>query len=181
MTPLKDPLLLTGKAIAIFMQAMTALGATALLIAMPTIFIMRGTVEAEMIEETGNPDLVLPVLTILGIMLVGFAIVVMLYFFFDKLRRIIGTVGEGDPFQPLNATRLAQMGWLMLGVQFIQLLVIPLAVNLASFADNFRDAHFSSGGIGLDIEGILMAIILFILARVFRHGAAMREDLEGTV
>ena len=31
------------------------------------------------------------------------------------------------------------------------------------------------------LPGILMVIILFILARVFRHGAAMREDLEGTV
>ena len=27
----------------------------------------------------------------------------------------------------------------------------------------------------------LLVVILFILARVFRHGAAMREDLEGTV
>jgi Fe-S cluster assembly ATPase SufC len=34
---------------------------------------------------------------------------------------------------------------------------------------------------GLDMTGILLVIILFILARVFRHGAAMREDLEGTV
>ena len=34
---------------------------------------------------------------------------------------------------------------------------------------------------GLDIEGILLALILFILARVFRHGARMRDDLEGTV
>ena len=28
---------------------------------------------------------------------------------------------------------------------------------------------------------ILLVIILFILARVFRHGASMRADLEGTV
>ncbi len=26
-----------------------------------------------------------------------------------------------------------------------------------------------------------LALLLFILARVFRHGAAMRDDLEGTV
>ena len=34
---------------------------------------------------------------------------------------------------------------------------------------------------GFDGGGILLILILFILARVFRHGAAMREDLEGTV
>lgn len=32
-----------------------------------------------------------------------------------------------------------------------------------------------------DLGGIILAITLFILARVFRQGAAMRNDLEGTV
>ena len=32
-----------------------------------------------------------------------------------------------------------------------------------------------------DLTGFLIVLVLFILARVFRHGAAMREDLEGTV
>ena len=31
------------------------------------------------------------------------------------------------------------------------------------------------------VSVVLMVIVLFILARVFKHGAAMREDLEGTV
>ena len=31
------------------------------------------------------------------------------------------------------------------------------------------------------ILGILLALVLFILARVFREGAAMRSELEGTV
>ena len=36
------------------------------------------------------------------------------------------------------------------------------------------DADFST-------NGLLLALVLFILARVFRTGAKMREDLEGTV
>ena len=32
-----------------------------------------------------------------------------------------------------------------------------------------------------DFGGLILILTLFILARVFRHGAAMREDLEGTV
>ena len=31
------------------------------------------------------------------------------------------------------------------------------------------------------LTGLLLAIVLFILARIFRHGVEMREDLEGTV
>jgi hypothetical protein len=34
---------------------------------------------------------------------------------------------------------------------------------------------------GIDFGGVLTALLLFILARVFREGAAMRKDLEGTV
>ena len=36
------------------------------------------------------------------------------------------------------------------------------------------------GMIGLS-AALAARLVLFILARVFRHGAAMRDDLEGTV
>ena len=45
-------------------------------------------------------------------------------------------------------------------------------------ASQFKDA---TSDFGITLDGILLAVILFILARVFRQGAAMREDLEGTV
>ena len=34
---------------------------------------------------------------------------------------------------------------------------------------------------GFDVNGLLLMLILFILARVFRKGADMRAELEGTV
>jgi hypothetical protein len=39
---------------------------------------------------------------------------------------------------------------------------------------------FSTGG-GISFGGFLLALVLFILARVFRKGTEMREELEGTV
>jgi hypothetical protein len=36
-------------------------------------------------------------------------------------------------------------------------------------------------GFGLSPAGVAFVLLLFILARVFRQGAAMRDDLEGTV
>ena len=34
---------------------------------------------------------------------------------------------------------------------------------------------------GFDLTTVLVIVVLFILARVFKHGAQMRDDLEGTV
>jgi len=50
------------------------------------------------------------------------------------------------------------------------------ALPTAPFAVNLTDGSFASSSTRQPPR-----FALFILARVFRHGAAMREDLEGTV
>ena len=183
---INDPLLLIGKIFAIILQVAMAIGAIALVIAIPTILFAGGYVEAEIAREAPQITERFPTIWIAAIMAIGLAIVAMLFVFFGKLRRIIGTVGEGDPFQPENATRLSQMGWLMLGTQ---LAIIPagfIAIQLTRYADaiektGVENFHFSMGNGDFDMTALLLVVILFILARVFRHGAAMREDLEGTV
>lgn len=170
-----DPLLLAGKVICILMQAGMVLGAVALAIAVPAILIFGRSAAGADALPAG-----FPLWALAGVMVVGLAIVAMLFLFFDRLRKIIGTVGEGDPFQPRNATRLSQMGWLMLGVQAMLIPAAGLVAVMAPFADKMENVHLSIDG-NFDAEGILLAIVLFILARVFRHGTAMRADLEGTV
>lgn len=176
---LKDPLLLAGKAIAIFLQAVMAIAAVALAVAIPALVIFRERANAAFAEEVGQAA-ELPIATIAGLMLVGLVLVGLLFVFFGRLRKIIATVGEGDPFQPENADRLTQMGWLMLGANLLILPAAPLGIHLVHFFAEFEDMRFQMDD-RLDLGGILLTIILFILARVFRHGAAMREDLEGTV
>lgn len=179
--PGNDLLLLAGKVITIFMQIAMAIGAAALVIAAGALLFFRDTINAEFIAETGNADAVFPVLELLGVMVIGLAIVAALFVFFAKLREIIGTVSNGDPFAPANAGRLNLMAWLMLSVQLLVLPAIPLALRLAEVGEEVgEDIGMNVDG-GLDLSGILMVIVLFILARVFRHGAAMRADLEGTV
>ena len=183
---LNDPLLLIGKIFCIFLQAVMAIGAVALVIAIPVIIFAQGAIQSEIVEDLPGMTQEFPALLIAAIMAIGFSIVAMLFVFFGKLRRIIRTVGEGDPFQPANATRLSVMAWLMLGTQIVMIPAAAIAMNLARDAEKMKDAgaenvHISLNGGGFDMTGLLLVIILFILARVFRHGAAMREDLEGTV
>lgn len=179
--PGNDLLLLAGKIITVFMQIAMAIGAAALIIAAGALLLYRDTINAEFIAESGNPDAVFPILALFGVLFIGIAFVAALFVFFGKLRQIINTVSNGDPFEPANSGRLNQMAWLMLGVQLLVLPAIPLAMRLAEVGEMVgEDIGVDIEG-GLDLSGILMVIILFILARVFRHGAAMRADLEGTV
>lgn len=96
-------------------------------------------------------------------------------FFMLNLGRIVATVGTGDPFQPENADRLDRMAWLTLAAQGCMIVLVPLVGAIASRIDELR------GDFDLSLDGFLLALVLFVLARVFRRGTQMRDDLEGTV
>jgi hypothetical protein len=98
--------------------------------------------------------------------------------FIRELSGIIRSVGEGDPFRPENADRLSRMGWISVASYGLALVSGAIAAWLQHVAKPVEglDFNFHLGG-----GGIVLILVLFILARVFRHGAAMREELEGTV
>lgn len=94
--------------------------------------------------------------------------------FIRALTRIIGSVRDGDPFRPDNADRLSQMGWIALALQVCNLILSPIS---GVIADRIGDTT----GIDTSFDTLILALVLFILARVFRKGTQMRDDLEGTV
>lgn len=106
------------------------------------------------------------------------AIVAALFAFFGKMRAIVVSVGEGDPFIAENAQRLGSMAWLLLGVEVLTVLVGLVRLYLANLASRGGDRL---GFSVYDLTGAVMVLVLFILARVFRKGTEMRADLEGTV
>lgn len=90
--------------------------------------------------------------------------------------RIVETAKAGDPFAIENARRLAQIGWLLLTVQVVGF----LANMMLSFLPEKLQEHVS---VGFDFSpvGVLAVLMIFVLAQIFRHGAEMRAELEGTV
>ncbi|HEX9805790.1 MAG TPA: DUF2975 domain-containing protein [Alteraurantiacibacter sp.] len=170
----QDPLLAGAKimlslliALTIFLMAMMAIGVGVLLT------VQRSELLAKLAEVDAPPLAywsILLALVLLGAMFwLGFR-------FFRDLFAIIRSVEEGDPFRTENAALLQRMGWVTLGAQLIALVVGGIATALAPYAGEGVDADIGMGG-----GGILLILTLFILARVFRKGAEMREDLEGTV
>lgn len=131
---------------------------------------------ASAVEEMTNlgsePFSRIPLAIVMGF---TFLVVVCAERFFQQLQAIINTVPAGEPFSPTNAVRLERMAWLAVAFQTISFGVEFLSDDVRDVGEQV-DLTFS-----LTFEGIFMALILFVLARVFREGSAMREDLEGTV
>ena len=99
--------------------------------------------------------------------------------FVRELDGIVGSVSEGEPFRAENADRLSRMGWIAI---LAELVALPLAALTAWSTPYLEKAgQHVDVDFGLNGETLLMILILFILARVFREGARMKADLEGTV
>lgn len=174
----RDPLLGAARVLLILMMGvMVLIGATGAL-GVPTLFILRDRFAAKFAAEGLPPESPVALAVVAGLVLIC---AVLGFFFFRHLYRIVGTVGEGDPFIPVNAERLSAMGWIVVAVHVAAIPMIAIAAWVVRHADKAKadiDVHFDNG---FDPTGILLALILFILARVFREGTRMREELEGTV
>ncbi|MCB2076440.1 MAG: DUF2975 domain-containing protein [Novosphingobium sp.] len=168
----RDPLLVIAKSALSVSMGIMLIAAVGLAIAMPVSLFMRAEI-AEKLTGHGAPvEAVWVLIAILAMVLVT---VVLGFYFFRHLLRIVASVGDGDPFIPVNAKRLQAMGWITVAVQ---VLVIPVTV-MGGWIEHVT-SHTHIGG-DLSLGGVLLALILFVLARVFREGARMREELEGTV
>jgi hypothetical protein len=172
----KDPLLAAGKVMTVLLMVMTGLVTILLLGIIPFILFNQGDF-AEAVEVTNAASVGAALAASVALLLIGAAITAIAFHFFRLLGRIIDTVSIDDPFTAENAGRLSHMGWIALIFQLASFPIAGLVVYLGDYvpSDNLTvDYDFS-------LTGVLLAVVLFILARIFRHGAAMREDLEGTV
>jgi len=93
---------------------------------------------------------------------------------FDSLLRIVATVQMGDPFVDDNATLLVRIGWAMLILQGLDLALGALQRWIAVL-------KLDSSGWSPSLGGWIAVVMVFVLARVFRIGARMRDDLATTV
>ena len=171
----QDPLLAAVRVLLSVFMAVTLVGGAVLALSVPTMPLWWPHVAPRLFERAG-PLLSGDVAYMIGGIIALVAIIAVLAFYsLLLLRRLIDTVAGGDPFIPTNAERLARMGWIAV---LIQALAFPADVlsNLVA-----RAIRIPPADVGFSVGGILLALLLFVLARVFREGTRMREDLEGTV
>jgi len=172
----QDPLLGSARAFLTFLLGLMIFAMIGLAIGVPGLLAYADRCLAALSEQygplNGRYDLIWALAALLA---TGLVLAVIAFRFLLHLRRIVDSVGTGDPFVPDNAARLTAMAWLTLAAQVV---VIPAIFIGGWLTEILKDADFE---FEVSLSSILLALVLFILARVFRQGAAMREDLEGTV
>ena len=106
-----------------------------------------------------------------AIVLIGVIGAVIVHTILRRLKAIVDTVREGDPFILTNALRLDAIAWSVLALEVLRLIVTAIA-----------SAVWEPGRLGgFSFAPWLAVLLLFVLSGVFAHGARMRADLEGTV
>ena len=109
------------------------------------------------------------------IMMIGIAAAPITNAILSRLLSIVETVRAGDPFVTANASRLQTIAWSVLALELSRLVVVGIANSVSTAT---RPIHIDWN---LSVTPWLAVLLLFVLARVFDHGARMREDLDGTV
>ena len=173
--PKDDRLLFFTRLILNVLIVLTAVIGAVVALLIPVFLLGFGDIHREM-ADSGVREAARPWLALLMAMLVaGLALA---FLFLRHLRRIVGTVSDGDPFVPVNADRLRAMAWLALAMQGLAVLATPLIIWFDALPHK-PNVHHNENGISFG--SLVLALLLFVLARVFRVGSQMREELEGTV
>ncbi len=177
LTKVSDPLLGAAKVVIILICIVLIFGMTMLGIGAGAILSVGNAKVMAELAKAGVPE------GGFWLLLAAFGFIFLLlgigYRFMTQLLKIVDSVAEGQPFAPENANRLSRMGWLALAGQAVILPLMGITSWFKPYAD--KAGHNVDVGFDLDLSTILLILVLFILARVFREGSAMRDELEGTV
>ena len=122
-----------------------------------------------------SPDADRVVMGLRAVAVLGLVTVPINHAILTRLLAMVATVRAGDPFVASNAQRLRIIAWSLLILQVMSMVIGSIGNAVSTPA---HPVHLSAG---FSIAGWLAVLLTFLLARVFGEGAAMRQDLEGTV
>ena len=171
--PYPDALSVSRKALRILITLNWLFGASILALLIATLVAEEPVMRALGAPlDAGNSHLILGMrlIMVIGVTAAPIANVIL-----SRLLSIVETVRAGDPFVTENASRLQTIAWAVLALELMHLAVAGIAATASSAA---RPLHIDWN---LSVTPWLAVLLLFVLSRVFEHGARMREDLQGTV
>jgi hypothetical protein len=172
-SPLPDPLSLSRKVLRTVIVLNLLMGAFILALLVASLVAEDLVMTALGAPPTG--DNVAQIMGLRAIAVLGLLAVPVTHVVLTRLLAIVETVSEGDPLIAENAARLQTIAWSILGLELLNVAVGTVAAA-ASSTEHPIDIEWS-----FSLTRWLTVLLLFVLARVFEHGARMREDLLGTI
>ncbi len=175
---LKSARLLLG-----FFRFAVIFASVVLVLSLPAMAIFGQHILADVGEQFVNPPSASVLWVSAGFVMVLLLIMLLCYFTIDRLRKVLASVREGDPFNRTNGLRLRGMGIAIFVIQILSALLGALIGVIISLLGEMKEGEqmVVSGEFGLSLSGILLVLLLIVLARVFDRGADMRDELEGTI
>ena len=122
-----------------------------------------------------SPEAARLVMGLRTIAVLGLAAIPINHAVLKRLRAIVETVRAGEPFVAANASRLQVIAWALFALQILSLVIGAVAKAVST------PAHPLDLDAGFSINGWLVVVLTFVLARVFAEGTLMRGDVEGIV
>ena len=92
-----------------------------------------------------------------------------------QLRKILGTLADGDPFVPENAPRLTHIAIAIGLIEVIRNGAVLLLSATMDLGEGYR------GGLGINLAAWGAVVVLLILAQVFKEGSRLREEQKMTI
>jgi hypothetical protein len=123
-------------------------------------------------NETPSPEAMLAYVRLAFLMTAP--VMLLAHIIFTRLIAMIDSIPLGHVFSTNNAGRLRTVAWALLGTQVIDLIVGVYMQYLSELNDVYLGWSFG-------MTGWIAVLLLFVLAGIFREGATMRDELEGTV
>ena len=135
-------------------------------------FVAEGAIVAALAKDNPARSPAATLSAMRFVMLIGLLMVPLAHLLLTRLRAIVASVQEGDPFVAANARRLTAIAWALLGIQ-----IVDLGFGIVSMTWDLEEEMAWS----FALTPWLAVLLLFVLARVFEHGTRMRDELAATI
>ena len=122
-----------------------------------------------------SPDAERLVMGLRAIAVLGLVTIPLNHAVLKRLLAIVETVRAGGAFVAANASRLQAIAWVLFALNLLSIVIGAIARIVSTPA---HPLHLNAG---FSINGWLVVLLTFVLARVFSEGALMRENVERTV
>lgn len=112
--------------------------------------------------------------------MMGAALITALILVLHRLRAIVATLADGDPFIPQNADHVRVIWIIVAGVELGRILLAGVW-GLAVAAFNGPSADILHHALRINLKAWFAVLVLMVVAEVFRHGAKLREEQKLTI